>query len=195
MSTPANPAQGWEDVAAEFLQYRSGIGRDVVTQWAANLPPRAPVLDIGCGFGGPYTQALLHGGLELYGIDASPTLLAEYQSRYPQVTTACEAAETSPLFNRSFDGILAIGLLFLLSPDAQITLLHKVGNALGHDGCLLFTAPWQVAEWDDLLTGRKSVSLGKAVYVDTLQQHGIALVDECSDEGENHHFSFWKSPA
>ena len=192
-SAHKDPANGWEEIAGRFITARHPqTGKAVIEAWAAGFTPGHTLLDIGCGFGGHYTQSLLDLGLWVYGIDASPTLVAEYRSRFPQAEAACESAAYSPLFNRRFDGILAIGLMFLLPPDEQKTLLGKMAGALKPGGRLLFTAPWQVCEWDDLLTGRRSRSLGKAVYVETLRQTGINFVEDFVDEGGNYHFGFLK---
>lgn len=128
----------------------------------------------------------------MYGIDASPSLITEHQKRYPAVSVRCEAAEESDFFARSFDCVLSVGLLFLLSEEKQIRVLEKMANALLTNGALLFSSPSQVCEWDDLLTGRKSVSLGKEKYISLLKTHGLNLVDEYTDEGESHYYSFVK---
>ncbi len=187
-------SNGWEDIAIDFInRHSSSIGLTEIVNWGKVFFSGNHVLDIGCGFGGPYTHALLDWGITLYGIDASPTLVAEYQRRYPQAIAACESAEKSTLFDRHFDGILAIGVLFLLPGEAQLVLLNKMGSALWPGGRLLFTAPWQVCEWDDFLTGRRSRSLGRDVYLKTLANHDLTLKDEFTDEGENHYFSFIRS--
>ncbi len=83
-----------------------------------------------------------------------------------------------------------MGLVFLLNPDEQVRLLKKVAQALKIGGRLLFTAPYQTASWRDMLTDRQSVSLGRTVYVNTLEEQGLRLVGEYTDEGENHYYDF-----
>lgn len=41
-----------------------------------------------------------------------------------------------------------------------------------------------------MLTDRQSVSLGRTVYVNTLEEQGLRLVGEYTDEGENHYYDF-----
>ncbi|HMI63810.1 MAG TPA: class I SAM-dependent methyltransferase, partial [Puia sp.] len=43
---------------------------------------------------------------------------------------ACESVERSSFFNRSFDGVIAVGLMFLLSEETQRTLIPKMAAAL-----------------------------------------------------------------
>jgi SAM-dependent methyltransferase len=78
--------------------------------------------------------------------------------------------------------------VFLLAPDAQANLIHKVARALKPGGRFLFTAPRQASEWSDNLTGRKSVSLGSDAYRQILEAAGLVLVGEAEDEGENHYY-------
>ena len=188
-------SNGWELIADSFIAKRnSGIGVTNVKIWAESLEPGATVLDIGCGFGGPYTQLLINAGFIVYGIDASPTFIKEYQRRFPQAEAKCEAAEASSYFDRKFDGVVAIGLMFILSEEAQLKVLQKVASSLNAGGKFLFTSPYQICTWQDILTGRQSKSLGKEAYVREMLNQGLLLAGEYSDEGENHYFDFRKSP-
>lgn len=194
MTFDDDASSGWDAKADEFLAISSNIGADTIAQWARFLKPGDRVLDAGCGYGGGYTRRLVELQLSLYAIDGSPKLLSEYRQRFPQVEVACEAAESSSYFDLQFDGILCIGLIFLLSPDKQAQLLDKLAARLNDGGRLLFTAPWQVCDWDDLLTGRKSCSLGRDEYTRLLENHGVRLINEYTDEGENHYFDFQRIP-
>lgn len=189
----ADQSNGWESIADNFIANRnSNIGIKTVETWVKTLTPGTTVLDIGCGFGIPITEILINAGLNVYGIDASQTLIKEFQRRFPNVMVACEAIETSNYFNLKFDGVIAIGLIFLLSERAQLKVLQKVSKALNNKGKFLFTTPCQACTWKDILTGRKSQSLGKEVYVNELSKQGLVLVGEYTDEGKNHYFDFSK---
>jgi 2-polyprenyl-3-methyl-5-hydroxy-6-metoxy-1,4-benzoquinol methylase len=192
--TNHDPSNGWNAIAPEFIQRRqtSSIGTAVVADWAKQLPPKCKVLDLGCGFGVPISAALISQGFNVHGIDASPVLTAEFRKRFPNVQVRCEAVEASDFFALSFAGVTAISLMFLLPQPAQLLLIEKVAKTLQPGGRFLFTAPHQRCTWQDLLTGRESLSLGKAAYVEALQTHGLSLVAEFADEGENHHFSVVK---
>jgi hypothetical protein len=78
--------------------------------------------------------------------------------------------------------------MFLLTPAAQVHLIQKVARALVPAGQLLFSAPRQATEWLDDLTRRTSVSLGADSYRATLEAAGLVLVDETTDEGDNHYY-------
>jgi chemotaxis methyl-accepting protein methylase len=96
--------------------------------------------------------------------------------------------EASEFFDRTFDGVLAWGLLFLLTPAAQALVIEKVAGALDPGGRFLFTSPKEPLEWLDAMTGRPSQSLGAHVYERLLRDAGLAWVAEAQDEGENHYY-------
>ena len=79
-------------------------------------------------------------------------------------------------------------MLFLLPPAAQARVIGKVANALVRGGRLLFTAPQQVCEWRDSMTGRRSESLGATAYRELLETAGLLLSGETDDEGNNHYY-------
>jgi cyclopropane fatty-acyl-phospholipid synthase-like methyltransferase len=186
----SDPSNGWEAVAAAFIEHaaQSSIGVATIRSWAQSLPRGATVLDFGCGPGGPRSGALFDAGLRVYGVDASPTLAAAYQRRFPDALVACEPAETSRLFDRSFDGVIAWGLLFLLPEARQKLVIARVGRAMLPGGRFLFTAPSQLCTWEDMSTGRASWSLGADAYKAELASAGLTVVAEYRDEGENHYF-------
>jgi 2-polyprenyl-3-methyl-5-hydroxy-6-metoxy-1,4-benzoquinol methylase len=183
-----DPSTGWEAIATTFATIRSDAGADIVRRWATSLRPAATVLDIGCGTGLPIAKALADDGFKVYGIDPSPTLLAAFRRHIAGAQALCEAAEKSRFFDRRFDGVVAVGVLFLLPEDSQRIVIERVGQALYPRGHFLFSAPRQSCEWIDSLTGRLSVSLGEERYTQLLASAGFSLADTCVDEGSNNYF-------
>lgn len=185
-------SNGYDDVAATYIRLRGpagpGIGCATVRAWAKSLPPGASVLDLGCGSGLPLTQLLLAEGLSVYALDASPSLVHAFRQLFPATPVICEAVEESQFFGRMFDAILAWGLLFLLPAPIQARVLHQAATALHAGGRLLFTAPTQVSTWPDALTGRLCISLGAESYRAILTATGLSLVEEFTDEGQNHYY-------
>lgn len=183
-------SNGYEALATDFLARRSAssVGAATVRAWAALLPPNASVLDLGCGSGVPISQALVDAGCAVAGVDASPTLIAAFRAQFPAASAECCAVEHSSFFDRQFDGVVAWGLMFLLAPNAQATLVHRVATALKPGGRFLFTAPAQRCEWTDVLTGRTSISLGADAYRGLIEGAGMILERETEDEGENHYY-------
>jgi len=183
-------SNGYDMVASEHIARREqrNIGVATVRRWARSLPSGADVLDLGCGHGLPLSKALLNDGFVVYGVDASPSMVAAFHQHLPQGNVACEPVEDSRFFGRLFDGILAWGLLFLLAENAQRSLIHKVALALNQGGRLLFTSPAQSCTWRDALTGLESRSLGAETYKALLLEADLVLVGEHTDEGDNDYY-------
>jgi len=188
-------SNGYEGIASIYIAGRGtrsrvgdSIGAAVVKSWADNFPPGATVLDLGSGPGEPSTRILLEAGLTTYALDASPTMVAAFRERFPGVPIEQNTVEASQFFDRTFDGVLAWGLLFLLEPVAQALVIEKVAGALNPGGRFLFTAPKELLEWLDGMTDRPSQSLGAQTYERLLRHAGLTWVAEAQDEGENHYY-------
>jgi hypothetical protein len=104
----------------------------------------------------------------------------------------CEAVEDSLFFNRLFDGVLAWGLIFLLLPDVQRSLIRRMADILVPGGRLLFTSPAEEMVWNDAMTGLESRSLGAAEYRRLLSAVDVSVSSEYEDEGQNHYFDAFK---
>src|SRR4051812_12464227 len=181
-------ANGYEEHAATFMRWRHPrIGQNMVREWAREFTPGSAVLELGCG-DGVISEVLVQAGLALYALDASPTLLRAFHQRFPMAQTECAAAEESTYFDRIFDGVIAVGLIFLLPESTQGVVLAKVANTLAAGGRFLFTAPRQSCTWVDVLTKRESRSLGAEAYEELLGDLGLEVSNGRVDEGENHYF-------
>jgi len=188
-------SNGYEAVANIYIAGRGtrarvgdSIGAAVVKDWAAAFSPGAVLLDLGSGPGEPSTRILQEAGLTTYAVDASPTMVTAFRERFPGVPIELNTVEASEFFNRTFDGVLAWGLLFLLDPAAQALVIQKVASALEPQGRFLFTAPREPSEWLDGMTGRPSQSLGEQTYDRLLRTAGLTCVADARDEGENHYY-------
>jgi SAM-dependent methyltransferase len=193
-------SNGYEGVAAGFLARRgsgrsTGIGVNHVRNWARTLPRGAAVIDLGCGPGFPITEVLVSEGLDVCGVDAAPSMVEAFRRNLPQTPILCEAVEVSTFFDRTFDGALAWGLIFLLPPREQRRLLQRIAAILVPGGRLLFTSCAGVDPqvWRDVMTGLESRSLGAEEYRRELSAVGLSVNSEYEDEGQNHYFDAVKS--
>jgi SAM-dependent methyltransferase len=195
-------SNGYEGVAAEFLAGRGsagtrskGIGVKAVREWARTLPRGAAVIDLGCGAGFPITEVLVLEGLNVYAIDASPSFIDAFRRNLPGIPVACDAVEDSTFFDRTFDGVIAWGLMFLLPAEEQRRLIHRVADILEPGGRLLFTSCYEPLVWNDAMTGLESRSLGAVEYRSQLTAVGLSVLREYEDEGQNYYFdAFKKNP-
>ena len=183
-------AEAYEAHAHEFLRGRdtSPIGTQVVDQWSHTLRRGATVIELACGGGYPISRVLDAAGLQLWAVDSSPTLLAEFQSRFPKVPVQCARVQESDFFGRMYDGAVAIGLLFLLSETEQAVLVSRVAEILVPGGRFLFMAPIQVGTWKDMNTGLDCTSLGQERYEALLRNAGFRVVTMYSDKGANNYY-------
>ena len=187
-------SSGYEAVAQEFLAGRgssirsAGIGVKEVRNWARTLPRASSVIDLGCGPGLPLTAVLVDQGLHVFGVDAAPSLVAAFKRNLPGTPIVCEAVQASRWFDRTFDAVLAWGLMFLLQAEDQHRLVRRFAEILRPGGRLLFTSTAQPAVWNDRMTGFESLSLGAEQYRNLLGAVGISVAEEYEDEGENHYF-------
>jgi 2-polyprenyl-3-methyl-5-hydroxy-6-metoxy-1,4-benzoquinol methylase len=131
-------SNGYEGVAAEFLARRgsggahraNAVGVTPVREWARTLPRGAAVIDLGCGPGFPITEVLVAEGLSVFGVDAAPSFVEAFRRNLPDTPVVCEAVQDSRFFDRTFDGVLAWGLMFLLSPEDQRGLIQRIAGIL-----------------------------------------------------------------
>src|SRR3954463_4001705 len=142
----SDPSNGYESVAEEFLAGRgrapsTGVGAKRIREWAAMLPLGAAVIDLGCGSGIPITRELISQSLNVYAMDASPSMVRAFQRNFPKIPVACESVQDSLFFIRRFDAVLSWGLMFLLSPEQQRHLIRRFADILVPGGRLLFTSP------------------------------------------------------
>jgi 2-polyprenyl-3-methyl-5-hydroxy-6-metoxy-1,4-benzoquinol methylase len=185
----SDESNGYEAIAEEFTRARTmSIGPKVVRQWAKSLQPGASILDLGCGFGVPISEPLIQDGFAVHGVDASKTLVSKFRERFPHVPVECSSVERSAFFNRTFDAVVAWGLMFLLPVETQCSLIAKVARTLNRNGRFLFTSPRQARSWMDGMTGLPSISLGHDTYVRELTAHGLALTGNDEDEGSNYYY-------
>lgn len=190
-------SNGYESVAAELLAGRgsahsAGIGVNTVRNWARTLPHGASVIDLGCGSGFPITEVLVAEGLNVYALDAAPSFVQAFRRNFPDTPVVCEAVEDSTFFGRSFDAVIAWGLIFLLSPEQQRRMLRRMGDILTPGGRLLFTSCAEPLVWNDAMTGLASRSLGAEEYRRELKAVGLSVTAEYEDEGHNHYFDALK---
>ena len=188
-------SNGYEAVSQEFIARRGNprtrsiaIGVKEVRRWAKTLPRGSSVIDLGCGPGIPITVVLVEEELDVFGVDAAPSFVAAFQRNLPGTPIICESVLESRFFDRTFNAVLAVGLMFLLKVEDQHRLIRRFAEILMPGGRLLFTASARPNLGNDTMTGLESVSLGGEQYRKLLGAGGISVVEEYDDVGENRYF-------
>ena len=192
-------SNGYESVSEEFLARRgsgkarsTAIGVKEVRKWAKTLAPGSSVIDLACGPGFPITVVLVEEGLQVFAVDAAPSFVAAFQRNLPGTPVVCESVLESRFFDRTFDAVLSIGLMFLLRTEEQHRLIRRFAEILVPGGRLLFTSSARPAIWNDAMTELESISLGAEEYRKLLGAAGISVAAEYEDVGENHYFDAFK---
>ena len=185
-----DPADAYEAHAREFLAVReiAGVGAEVIRAWAGSLSREADVLELGCGGGLPVTRVLVDAGLRVSAIDSSPTMLATFRSRFPEVPVRCERVQESDGFGRLFGAVVAVGLMFLLNEKEQLRLIARAPGMLLPGGRFLFAAPREAGCWKDMTTGVESRSLGRETYEAALEGAGFRVIGCYTDEGNGNYY-------
>ena len=107
--------------------------------FAAELPPGAAVLDIGCGGGIPVSRDLIAAGLVVTGIDSSSALIALCRERFPE--GEWQVADMRALeLGRRFDGLLAWHSFFHLRADDQRAMFPIFAAHAAPSALLMFTS-------------------------------------------------------
>jgi SAM-dependent methyltransferase len=106
---------------------------------------------------------LVAEGLSVFGVDAAPSFVQAFRRNLPNTPLVCEGVQDSSVFDRAFDGVLAWGLIFLLSPEDQRRLIQRIADILVPAGRLLFTSPGE--PWAIVLRAISCPRLNKAPWI------------------------------
>ncbi len=127
--------------AADFDLSRSRalMEKPWLDRFLASLPPRASILDIGCGAGEPIARYCIENGHEVTGIDSSSALISLCRARLPGHQWLVRDMRDMRLDSR-FDGLIAWHSIFHLTPDDQQIVLQTCMRLAVEEAVLMFTA-------------------------------------------------------
>lgn len=179
----------YNQIAAWYVATRNPtVGVPDLAAFARRLPPRARVLDLGCGAGIPISQFLTREGFDVVALDSSPEMIARYRANFPDVPVRCERVEEADFPAASFEAVVAWGVLFHLSEAGQRTVMEKVADWLRPGGWFLFTSGDAEDTTESEMNGVtfQYVSLGMSGYRDVLEKAGLRLDASYHDEWDNY---------
>ncbi|QDO99722.1 class I SAM-dependent methyltransferase [Ferrovibrio terrae] len=141
MAQPEQIIGIYERKAGEFDTRRSRalFERSWLERFAALLPAKAAVLDLGCGHAEPIAAWLIAQGFGVTGIDTAPTLLTLCRQRFP-AHDWIEADMRGLALQRSFNGIVAWDSFFHLTYDDQRAMFETFRRHAAPDAALMFTS-------------------------------------------------------
>ncbi len=156
--------------------------------FAAELPPGAHVLDLGCGGGAPVAEFLAGQGLRVTGVDTATQLVALARARLPDQEWI-EADMRGLALGRRFDGILAWDSFFHLRHAAQRAMLAVFDAHASDKAVLMFnTGPEHgQAISTNTFAGEQlyHASLAPEEYRGLLTQHGFRVLRHAANDWEN----------
>ncbi|MEU4233580.1 class I SAM-dependent methyltransferase [Nonomuraea sp. NPDC026600] len=166
-------------------------------QLHSRLPPRASVLDLGCGCGVPVARSLAAAGHDVTGVDLSDVQIERARRLVPAATFIRGDATALDLPDASFDAVVCLYTLIHLPLERQPRLIERIAAWLRPSGLLLATTGWE--SW----TGTEDGWLGGAApmwwshadvatYRSWLREAGLEVIsEEFVPEGDSGHALFW----
>lgn len=161
-------------------------------RFRALVPPGAPVLDIGCGHGEPIARYLLDQGLDVSGIDASPTLISLCRARFPDQQWLVADMRTLELA-RTYRGLIAWDSLFHLSHDDQRRMFRVLGRHAAPGAALLFTSGISHGESIGSYHGEQlyHASLAATEYRQLLESNGFSVRAHIAEDSDCGGHTVW----
>lgn len=140
---------GYDRVAESYLASKNPEDPTtlaVLDELAAELPPGAAVLDLGCGTGVPVTRRLAARGFALTGVDISARQLALARRHVP--TAAFVKADMAALTfgGETFEAVVAFYSIIHVPRVEHAALIEKVYRWLKPGG--FFLATLSLGEWE-----------------------------------------------
>ncbi len=127
-------ADAWDAARVAFY----GRERDYLDAFLAALPVPSTIVDLGCGTGRPFAEAVLARGHAIIGVDQSERLLALARARFPTATWIAAAIEDFA-FTEPCAGVVCWDALFHLPRAQHRRILAGVARALPPGGRLMLT--------------------------------------------------------
>jgi SAM-dependent methyltransferase len=165
---------GWNDrlidsydlIAERYADHRVGLlarvahDVDLLDRYAAAIRDSGRVCDLGCGTG-TIARQLASRGVDVFGVDISPGMVAVARNRYPDVAFREGDMRALDLPDASVAGVVSFySILHLARPEVR-PALSEIGRVLCPGGLVLITA--YQGDGED----HTDLWLGCAVSIDT----------------------------
>lgn len=161
-------------------------------RFCALLSPGAAVLDIGCGSGLPIARALIRRGFDITGVDAAPSMLAQFRCNLPGIVALLADMRHLSL-ERHFAGLIAWDSFFHLSPDDQRGMFPRFQAHAAPGAALMFTSGETEGEAIGELEGAPLYhgSLDPDEYRSLLGAAGFAVIAHIARDPACGHHTIW----
>jgi len=186
----------YERRALEWVGERSRAGKFFEKPWldrfAALVPAGGTVLDLGCGPGKPMAEYLLARGLDVCGVDSSPTMIALCRTNFPGRQWIVADMRDLALARR-FAGVMAWDSFFHLSFDDQRWMFAVFRDHAAPGAPLLFTSGPRHGEAVGTLGGEPlyHASLAPEEYRALLAANNFSVMTERMEDPDCGGHSVW----
>lgn len=156
-------------------------------RFAAGLPPKARVLDYGCGIGLELAW-LRRQGCRVEGVDGTPAFVTEARRRNPGVPIHEARFETWPMPAGRYDGIWGQAALIHVPPEELRRQLMKLRQGLRPGGLLGITLAWGRARGHtryDWIPGRYLAAYSKAEAAALVRDWTVRELSVTSHDGRH----------
>lgn len=175
-----NEGQKYDLIAEGFAKIRDSFNTeqkylDLLIQ---NLPPKACILDVGCGSGYPIAAYFLQKGFQVTGVDASKELLKIAQHHHPGLKWVYGDVRTV-VIPEQYDAIVEWWCLFHLPKADHAKMFERFAFWLKPGGFLEFTtgdSEYEGASSDMLDQELNFYSLSPDHYERFLGENGFTLL-------------------
>jgi len=180
-------AQAWDKARSRNLFERAWLNR-----FLDLVPAGSSILDIGCGSGEPIAGFFIDEGYGVVGVDASPSMIALCEQRYPQDTWNVADMRTLAL-DKTFAGILAWDSFFHLTGEEQRGMFPVFRAHAAPGTALMFTSGPKDGVAMGVFEGEPlyHASLAPQEYRALLDESGFDVVANVFDDPKTGGHSIW----
>jgi SAM-dependent methyltransferase len=161
-------------------------------RFLTHVRPAGVVLDVGCGMAEPIARFVLEAGLQVVGIDSSPSMIEMCRARFPGSEWIVGDMRQLGL-GRRFDALLAWDSFFHLPGDDQRAMFPRFAAHAGAWAPLMFTSGTSHGEVLGSYGGEPlyHASLDPNEYEGLLLANGFSVLSYVADDPECGEHTVW----
>ncbi|MDH3890799.1 MAG: class I SAM-dependent methyltransferase [candidate division Zixibacteria bacterium] len=141
---------GYDKIAECYLKDREKFENwNELEEFCSKLPPKARVLDVGCGTGTPVARYLIEQGFEVVGIDVSKEMLKVARWNVPEASFVQMNMTDIDFPPESFDGLISCYAIFHVPRERHAAIFRSFHTIIKTDGPLLVSVgscAWEEVE-------------------------------------------------
>ncbi|ELQ6221137.1 class I SAM-dependent methyltransferase [Cronobacter turicensis] len=184
----------YEKHASAFAKMRpTNLSEKVwLDKFISHLPPGGHVLDLGCGNGSPIAEYLLSQGVNVTGVDSSPSMIARCKEKFPQGSWLVADMRELRL-DIQFDGLLAWDSFFHLCHADQRKIFALFSAYTKEGAPLMFNAGPEEGEAIGEFQGEPLAhsSLSSLEYESLMQKYNFHLIEHVVEDKQCNGRTIW----